>query len=429
MEVIALFDVLRRHVYLIVVLCIVTTVAGYGISFLHALIPEKYDASAIVLVRPQRPIKIEPNNSSKEFSDFPVAQTPVVETASKTYIQIVQSPALIEQVVRELRLDEPVKRAAAGDTVFSRIVSSMKDFYDDVQEYAKDAWAVVKYGRLLKDDPFTKAVKDVIKGLTLKSYEDTYVFEIKYSGDDPQTAAAVANTTARLFIAFLEDMRSSEAKAAVDRLKSELEKSQQRHVDARESLRAYKASHGIFLYKPEYDAKLKVISDLTVELAKLDESLAAGTFDAKTDAKKRERLLKTLDEQRADLSSLPAVERELLLREADVDVANTTYGAVAKELKSEEIKAGAMPEARLISPAFIPLLPSKPRRDIFLGASVLTGLLVGVALAFFLEYINRRVRGINDIEDFVGLKVIGTIPPAPQTTFVRRIGYSPRPDP
>jgi len=305
----------------------------------------------------------------------------------------------------------------------------MKDFYDDVQEYAKDAWAVVKYGRLLKDDPFTKAVKDVIKGLTLKSYEDTYVFEIKYSGDDPQTAASVANTTARLFIAFLEDMRSSEAKAAVDRLKSELEISQQRHVDARESLRAYKAAHGIFLYKPEYDAKLKVISDLTVELAKLDESLAAGTFDAKTDAKKRERLLKTLDEQRADLASLPSVERELLLREADVDVANTTYAAVAKELKAEEIKAGAMPEARLISPAFIPLLPSKPRRDIFLGASLITGLLVGVALAFFLEYINRRVRGINDIEDFVGLKVIGTIPPAPQITFVRRIGYSPRPDP
>ena len=157
--------------------------------------------------------------------------------------------------------------------------------------------------------------------------------------------------------------------------------------------------------------------------------MAAGTFDAKTDAKKRERLLKTLDEQRADLASLPSVERELLLREADVDVANTTYAAVAKELKAEEIKAGAMPEARLISPAFIPLLPSKPRRDIFLGASLITGLLVGVALAFFLEYINRRVRGINDIEDFVGLKVIGTIPPAPQITFVRRIGYSPRPDP
>jgi len=423
MEAIAIFDVLRRHVYLIVMLCIVTTLAGYGISFVNALIPEKYDASAILLVRPQQPINLEQNNSGKEFSDFPMANTPVVESASKTYIQIVQSPALIEEVVRELKLDEPEKKKASGDTIFAKIYDSMKEFIHDMGDYVKDAWATVKYGRLLKDDPFTKAVKDVIAGLTLKAYEDTYAFEIKYSGADPQTAADVANTTARLFIKFLKDMRSSEAKASAGRLKTELEQSWQRLVAARESLQAYKESHGIFLYKSEYDAKLKVISDLTVDLAKLDMSLAAGTFDAKADAKKRDRVLKTLDEQRADLASLPMIERELQLRESEVDVANTTYGTVAKELKDEELKSDTMPEARLVSPAFIPRLPSKPRRDIFLGAGLLTGLLFGVALAFLLEYVNRTVRGISDIEDFVGLKVIGTIPLVPQTVR-RKLGAS-----
>jgi len=416
MEVIAVFDVLRRHIYLIGALCIVTTLAGYGISFFSPLIPEKYDASAIVLVRPHRPIKIEPNNSGKEFLDFPVGQTPVVETASKTYIQMIQSPALIGRVVSELKLDEkPPKKEVEDGTIFTQIYASLKALYDDVEPYVKDAVAFVKYGRVLKDDPFTKAVNDVSKGLVLKAHEDTYVFEIKYSGEDPQTAAAVANTTARLFIEFIEKMRSSEAKDSADRLKSELEESRQRLVDTRESLRDYKATHRVFLYQLEYDAKLKVISDLTVELAKLDENLAAGTFEAKTDAKKRARLLTILDEHRAGLASLPTIERELQLRQADVDVANTTYGTVAKELKDAEIMSDAMPEARLISPASVPRLPSRPRRVIIVLVSLLTGLLVGVALAFFLEYINRRVRGINDIEDFVGLKVIGTIPPAPHT--------------
>src|ERR1700730_17692140 len=411
MEVIAIFDVLRRYVYLIVALCIVTTLAGYGISFFSPLIPERYDASAIVLVRPHQPINIDPNNSSKEFLDFPVAQTPVVETASKTYIQIIQSPALIGEVVRELKLDQkPPKEEPAGGNVFTQIYASMKALSDDMESYLRDAVAIVRYGRLLKEDPFTEAVNDVIKGLVLKSYEDTYVFEIKYSGNDPQTAADVANTIARLFIEFMDTMRTAEAKDSADRLKTELERSRQRLVDARESLRDYKASHGVFLYQPEYDAKLRVISDLTVELAKLDESLAADTFVAKTYAKVRARLLKILDENRADLASLPAIERELQLRQADVDVANTTYGTVAKELKDAEIKSDAMPEARLISPAFVPQLPSHPRRVIIVLASLLTGLLVGVALAFFLEYINRRIRGIKDIEDFVGLKVIGTIP-------------------
>jgi tyrosine-protein kinase Etk/Wzc len=419
MEEIAIFDVLRRHVYLIGALCIATTLAGYGISFFSPLIPEKYDASAIILVRPHDQIKIEPNNASKEFLDFPVAQTPVVETASKTYIQIIQSTALLSEVVRELKLDQkPPKSEIEGGTVFEQIYSSIKALYDDIAPYLRDAVAIVRFGRLLKEDPFTKAVKDVSKGLVLKSYEDTYVFEIKYSDSDPQMAADVANAIARLFIEFMEEMRSSEARDSADHLKSELEKSRQRLTDVRQRLRDYKESHQTFLYQPEYDAKLRVISDLTVELAKLDESLAASRDKREDLRRERASLLKVLDERRAELATLPAVERELQLRQADVDVANTTYGTVAKELKDAEIKSDPVAEARLISAASVPGLPSHPRRGIIVLASLLTGLLVGVALAFFLEYINRTVRGINDIEDFVGLKVIGTIPIASQRHII-----------
>jgi uncharacterized protein involved in exopolysaccharide biosynthesis len=419
MEEIAIFDVLRRHVYLIGALCIATTLAGYGISFFSPLIPEKYDASAIILVRPHDQIKIEPNNASKEFLDFPVAQTPVVETASKTYIQIIQSTALLSEVVRELKLDQkPPKSETEGGTVFEQIYASIKALYDDIAPYLRDAVAIVRFGRLLKEDPFTKAVKDVSKGLVLKSYEDTYVFEIKYSDSDPQIAADVANTTARLFIGFMEEMRSSEAKDSADHLKSELEKSRQRLTDVRQMLRDYKESHQTFLYQPEYDAKLRVISDLTVELAKVDESLASSQSKREDLRRERASLLKILDEHRAELAALPAVERELQLRQADVDVANTTYGTVAKELKDAEIKSDPVSEARLISPALVPQLPSHPRRGIIVLVSSLTGLLAGVALAFFLEYINRTVRGINDIEDFVGLKVIGTIPIASQRHII-----------
>lgn len=420
MESIALFEVLRRHTYLIGALCIVTVLAGYGLSFFSPLIPERYAASAIVLVRPHEQFRIDPSSSSKEFGDFPVAQTPVVEAASKTYIQIIQSPALIGEVVRELGLDhkQPKKEEATGGTVVAQIYASLKGFFDGVGPYLADAFSLVRYGRVLKDDPFSKAVNHVSKGLALKSYEDTYVFEIDYGDEDPQTAADVANTAARLLIKFMEEMRSSEGKDSADHLKSELEDSRQRLVDARASLEKYKESHGTFLYQPEYESKLKVVSELTVELAKLDaayanDNLAAGTIEANTYAKKRDRLLKVLDQNQADLGSLPAVERELQLRQADVDVASSTYGTVAKELKDAEIKSDAMPEARLISPALAPRMPSSPHREVIVVASLLTGLLAGVALAFFLEYFNRTARGVSDIENFVGLKVIGTIPMAP----------------
>jgi uncharacterized protein involved in exopolysaccharide biosynthesis len=415
METIAIFDVLRRHVFLIVSLCIVATLAGYGVSFISPLVPEKYEASAVVLVRPHEEVKIEPNSSGKEFSDFPVAQTPIVESASKTYIQIIQSPALIGEVVRQLGLDH--KKEVESSTVFGWIAIPVRAIFDRVQPYFEDALSIVKYGRVQKDDPFIKAMKRVEKGLALKSYEDTYVFEINYNDKDPQVAADVANTIARLFIEFMEKMRASEAKDSAARLDGDLVESRQRLVDARESLRKYKQAHDVFLYQPEYEQKLKVIADLTVELAKLDatyanETLGDGTIEANIYAKKRERLVKALNDNQADIGSLPTVERELQLRQADVDVANTTYATVAKELKDAELKADALPDARLISPALAPELPSSPRRGIIALVSLMTGLLAGIALAFSLEYMNRTARGINDIEDFVGLKVIGTIPAA-----------------
>ena len=416
MEAIAIFEILRRRVYLIVALTLVTGLAGYAISFFTPLIPEKYEATATLLVRPHDQIRIEQNNSGKEYLDFPVAQTPVVELASKTYIQIIQSPALISEVVRQLGLDHrPKKKIEPGGNILLQIEASLKAFFDEAAPYVRDTMAIIRYGRVICDDPFTKAVKDVSKGLQLKFYEDTYVFEIKYSDEDPKVAADVANATARLFIAFMENIQSSEGKASTKRLQLELEDSRQRLVDARESLEKYKQEHGTFLYKSEYDERLRVISDLTVELAKLDasyanDSLAAGTIEGNTYAKKRDRLLEALHAAQADLATLPTVERELELREADANVADATYGTVAKELKDAELASIATPEARLISPAMVPQTPSKPRHDLMAALSLLFGLMVGVGLALFLEYINRKARGVSDIEKFVGLKVIGTIP-------------------
>ncbi len=411
MEEIAVLEVLRRHLYLIVALCLITGVAGYVFSF---AITEKYDATATVLVRPHEPIKIQgAGDTGKEFLDFPVGQMASVETASRTYIQIIKSTALVDQVVRELNLDKPQPDEEVGSGVFAWLSACLKAGVKDSKDYLWDAVAIVKYGRLLKPDPFTKAVDDVGRGLSLKSYEDTYVFDIKYRDKRPRTAAAVANTTAKLFIQFMEKMRSSEAKFASDHLTSELEQSRERLIAARRNLENYKESHGVVLYQQQYDAQLRVISDLQVELANLDQSLAAspGTLAARADAAKRERLLQILNQRRVELNALPGIERELKLREAEVDVARTTYDTVAKDLKDAEIKGSdPVPAARLISPAAVPELPSRPRRGIIAIASLLSGLLVGVALAFFLEYINRRVRGIHDVEETIGLKVVGTIP-------------------
>jgi hypothetical protein len=60
------------------------------------LIAECYEASALVLVRPEQAIKIDTNKGDKEFLDFPVSHAATVETPSKTYIEIIKNPDLSE---------------------------------------------------------------------------------------------------------------------------------------------------------------------------------------------------------------------------------------------------------------------------------------------------------------------------------------------
>src|SRR4051794_12142081 len=81
MDELEILDVLRRRAWMILLLALVATLTGYAGTFLY---PEKYTATALVLVRPQEPIKMEIRSTSKEFLDFPIGPANV-ETPNKTY--------------------------------------------------------------------------------------------------------------------------------------------------------------------------------------------------------------------------------------------------------------------------------------------------------------------------------------------------------
>jgi uncharacterized protein involved in exopolysaccharide biosynthesis len=408
MEQIAIWEILRPRILMIVGICITATVVGYGSSF---LMTERYTASALVLVRPQQSIKIDTHKADKEFMDFPMSQSTSVETPSKTYIEIIKSAELIGKVVRNLDLDKEKK--TEGGRLSKFMPPAIKMVWDGLKQSLEDMVAILKYGRVIDDDPFTKAVKGVQDNLSLKSREDTYLFEIKYSAKDAQLASDVANTTAKTFINYMEEIRQSESQHIRDHLKEQLEQSQRQLESARESLENYKKTQAVFLYETEYNSKLKVISELEVELAKLEDALVGSqsTLSAVSLTAKRARLIKSLNEMKAGLLPLPGIEREFKRREQDVKVALTAYEIVEKEFKEADIKhSSPMPEVRLVSQAAQPNLPSSPLRGMIALIGALGGLVVGIGIAFILEYVNRGVRGIHDVEEFVGVKVLATIP-------------------
>ena len=198
---------------------------------------------------------------------------------------------------------------------------------------------------------------------------------------------------------------------------TQLEQRRVQLEDARQRLQNYKQAHSIFLYESEHTAKLREIADLELELAKIEQSVAGsrGSLAAVSSNAKRTRLMHLLTERKAELVPLPGIERQVKDLELEVKTAANAYEVVDMEFREAQIKyAYATPEVRVVSAASTPQLPAGPARLTILAACLFCGLTVAVALAFLLQYLDRRVRGIADIEDLVGAKVLGAIPRFPE---------------
>jgi uncharacterized protein involved in exopolysaccharide biosynthesis len=287
---------------------------------------------------------------------------------------------------------------------------------DNLKKSISKIITTLSYGSVIEDDPFTKEVKQVSNDLSLKALLDTYTFEIKYTSKDPVQAAKVANTTAKALIKFVNDLRISESRYQAERLQSEVEQARQDVSIARQHLEDFKKAHSTFLYDPKYDAKLKVISNLKIEFAKADAALGAGqnTLSTVSLAAKRARLAQAISKREAELVPMPEIERQMKRLEQNVKDVLSAYEIVDKQFKQADLSLSyTMPEVRLVSAAEVPRLPSSPRRGVITAISLLGGAVTAVGLAFVLEYLNRRIRSVSDIEEFIVVKVLTTIPRIP----------------
>jgi len=64
----------------------------------------------------------------------------------------------------------------------------------------------------------------------------------------------------------------------------------------------------------------------------------------------------------------------------------------------------------IIQPAEVPQRPFKPNKPLNIALGVMVGLMVGIGLAFFIEYLDTSVKTIDDVEQALQAPVLGVIP-------------------
>ena len=117
----------------------------------------------------------------------------------------------------------------------------------------------------------------------------------------------------------------------------------------------------------------------------------------------------------AAMSSVSAQNNEVLVEMKSLEDRASTARAMLQSLlqRDQEAQQGqsfAMSEARIISPAAVPTVPSYPNKKLFTLASLLLGLVGGAGLGYLREIADRSFRHGRQVEKMLGLPLIGAVP-------------------
>ncbi len=104
-----------------------------------------------------------------------------------------------------------------------------------------------------------------------------------------------------------------------------------------------------------------------------------------------------------------AVEYTLARREYEAN--RSLYDGLQQRLQEAGIIAGLhSTDIRRIDPADAPDFPSSPRKSQNLMLGLLSGLGLGLFLAFIIEALDTNIKSISDIEERLGLPMLGVVP-------------------
>ena len=122
-------------------------------------------------------------------------------------------------------------------------------------------------------------------------------------------------------------------------------------------------------------------------------------------------LQQVIDENNRDLELLPAVEKGYIKVARDAQVAGELYIMLARRLEESKVAEVMVPsDVQIVDTPTYPERPVAPRKGLTLLLAALLGLVVGSGLVIANELMNRTIRTEEDVKNYLGIPVLGSIP-------------------
>jgi polysaccharide biosynthesis transport protein len=169
------------------------------------------------------------------------------------------------------------------------------------------------------------------------------------------------------------------------------------------------------IYKPDYPKMVRLREQISQIKKKMDKETRKIVSSVKKDyevALKGEKQLKAaMNAQTKEALALNerSVQYQILKREADTN--KELYNGLLQRLKETGVSASlTASNIQVLDRAEVPKTPFKPNKTRNIMLSLIGGLLGGIGLAFFTEYLDNTIKTPDDVEKKIVLPPLGLVP-------------------
>jgi succinoglycan biosynthesis transport protein ExoP len=334
----------------------------------------------------------------------------------QTQFEILKSRKLAARVVRELKLDihpdfapvQPAKKEADD--------ASFKLDWRFLLPKGHERNPVVS-----EDEKFNRIVDRFSANLTVAPVRNTQLVKISFESFDKALAARVANAMAHAYISSQLEARVAVTEQAAswltDRLsalKTSLDASEQKLQSYREQNDLVKTgdTEGVLALNAK---QLQDLSERQIQ-AQFKLSETSKRYGPKHPAYVQTQLeLNEADMalRQARKTAMAVARKEFRLQELlrEVETNRNLYDTFFTRIKeANQTRQLETANARVVDPAVVSPVPVKPNKKLTMALAFVLSLMLGVLLAFLLDYLDSTFKGAEDVEARLGVPMLGLLP-------------------
>jgi uncharacterized protein involved in exopolysaccharide biosynthesis len=170
-------------------------------------------------------------------------------------------------------------------------------------------------------------------------------------------------------------------------------------------------------FKPKHPKIVQAQSELEKNrhnlVAELKKELASLESERQVLLAREKVLEKTIGEFESDALKTSTVEMEYAILKRNVEANQDLYELMVSQMKESNIlQKIESSDLRVVENALIPTSPLSDKNRQMLILSIVAGLLIGIGISFFLEYMDRTIRTDEDVQNHLNLTVLSVIPAA-----------------